>query len=293
MQSLAPEPAARGAIDHTRHGLYENAWVSMALHRCYRKDRGRSDEEVQPRHVLIFPVSGVNVVHVADRCYVVDPSQVTLLNEGEVYVVSHPEGSGETTLHVAVENGALLELLARRHPDLPVSADRSFALAQVPRSPRVHVELACLLATSAALAAREHVEEAALALIDGVVDELTRSRGLPTPASSASDRELARDAATRVAARYAEPLTLTGLAEELGVSKFRLARAFKRATGDTIWQRVQQLRVRRAVVELAAGAEDLTELGLALGFSSHSHFSRTFHRVFGATPSAVRSRLRC
>ena len=160
MQIPTPAPVAHGAIDHAEHDLYEGAWVSMALHRCYRKDRGRGNEEAQARPVLIIPVSGVNVVHVADHCYVVDTAHVTFLNEGEVYAVSHPMGSGETTLHVAVETSALLDLLVRRHPDLPVSVDRLFPLAQVRRSPGLHVELSCLVAACTASGPQEHVEEA-------------------------------------------------------------------------------------------------------------------------------------
>ena len=35
-------------------------------------------------------------------------------------------------------------------------------------------------------------------------------------------------------------------------------------------------------------ADDLTELAMDLGFSSHSHFSARFRRAFGLTPSEFR-----
>ena len=34
--------------------------------------------------------------------------------------------------------------------------------------------------------------------------------------------------------------------------------------------------------------DDLTELGLALGFSSHSHFSSSFRRIYGQSPAEFR-----
>ena len=34
--------------------------------------------------------------------------------------------------------------------------------------------------------------------------------------------------------------------------------------------------------------DDVTDLALALGFSSHSHFSAAFKQVYGQTPSAFR-----
>ncbi len=48
-----------------------------------------------------------------------------------------------------------------------------------------------------------------------------------------------------------------------------------------------QLRLSRALSELPH-ADDLTELALELGFSSHSHFSARFRQAFGLTPSEFR-----
>jgi AraC-like DNA-binding protein len=49
-----------------------------------------------------------------------------------------------------------------------------------------------------------------------------------------------------------------------------------------------RLRLRASLERLAAGAVDLTALALELGFSSHSHFTDSFRKEFGCTPSAIR-----
>jgi AraC-like DNA-binding protein len=49
-----------------------------------------------------------------------------------------------------------------------------------------------------------------------------------------------------------------------------------------------QLRLSRALVELPH-ANDLTTLAFDLGFSSHSHFTVSFRRAFGCTPSEFRA----
>jgi AraC-like DNA-binding protein len=52
------------------------------------------------------------------------------------------------------------------------------------------------------------------------------------------------------------------------------------------------LRLARAL-DLLGEYEDLTALGLDLGFSSHSHFTAAFRQLYGRTPSAFkRSALR-
>jgi len=52
-----------------------------------------------------------------------------------------------------------------------------------------------------------------------------------------------------------------------------------------------QLRLRAALESLAERHADLTGIALDLGFSSHSHFTETFRRTFGRTPSSVRRSL--
>jgi len=50
-----------------------------------------------------------------------------------------------------------------------------------------------------------------------------------------------------------------------------------------------QLRLRLArALDLIAQYDDLSALGLDLGFSSHSHFSAAFRAVYGRTPSEFR-----
>ena len=48
-----------------------------------------------------------------------------------------------------------------------------------------------------------------------------------------------------------------------------------------------QLRLARAL-DLLHQYDDLSALGLDLGFSSHSHFSAAFRQAFGSSPSAFK-----
>jgi AraC family transcriptional regulator len=85
-------------------------------------------------------------------------------------------------------------------------------------------------------------------------------------------------------------LRLADIAAALGVSAFHLCRSFRMATGSTLHACRNRLRLQHALDRVTSG-EDLTTLALDLGYSSHSHFTSAFRRLFGATPSAVRRRL--
>src|SRR5262249_49456007 len=75
--------------------------------------------------------------------------------------------------------------------------------------------------------------------------------------------------------------SLCDLAQGLACSPFHLSRIFHQTAGMSLRRYVNLLRTSVAADRLAAGASDLTELALDLGFSDHSHFTNTFRREWG------------
>ena len=63
--------------------------------------------------------------------------------------------------------------------------------------------------------------------------------------------------------------------------------ALQRLEGVSLHQYSVQLRLARSLVDLPH-ASDITRLASHLGFSTHSHFTSSFRRAFGCTPSAYR-----
>lgn len=105
----------------------------------------------------------------------------------------------------------------------------------------------------------------------------------------------ANDLARRVRARLLEQgLVADGIghiAEELGVSRYQLIRAFKRAYGLTPEDFRRQLRVERART-LLTRPEPLAAIAVDAGFADQSHMTREFNRLLGLTPNAYRRALR-
>jgi len=98
------------------------------------------------------------------------------------------------------------------------------------------------------------------------------------------------DAKAVLTARFTERLTLEDLGRAVNVSPFHLARSFRRDTGYTLHEYRTHLRLRAALERLAAGDEELAVIARAVGFSSHSHLTASFHRAFAIPPSCVRKR---
>lgn len=119
---------------------------------------------------------------------------------------------------------------------------------------------------------------------------------------SAGDEKLAEDehnllwesvelVRRRLAEEFDRRLSLDELSEVTGLSKYHLARTFHQATGHSIHRYQTLLRLEAALVGLRRGEENLTDLALELGFSSHSHFTSVFRGLLGITPSEARSLL--
>ena len=100
--------------------------------------------------------------------------------------------------------------------------------------------------------------------------------------------EAARDV---IARRFTDNLSLADIAREVDSSVFHLARIFKARTGFSLHAYRNQLRLRAALERLHDRDVDLIEHRVDLGFSSHSHFTETFRRHFGGTPSVIRESL--
>ena len=90
-----------------------------------------------------------------------------------------------------------------------------------------------------------------------------------------------------VYANLAEDVGLEALAGQAYVSPFHFARLFRNATGLSPHQFVLRLRVNHAQrLMRSRQGRTLTEIAVAAGFFDQAHFTKTFKRLVGITPSA-------
>lgn len=85
-------------------------------------------------------------------------------------------------------------------------------------------------------------------------------------------------------------VSLEALARVAGLSPGRLMHAFTESIGVPLRPYVAWLKLQRAAAAIAGGA-GLSEAAAAAGFADAAHMSRTFRRMFGLTPSALRAQI--
>ncbi len=92
----------------------------------------------------------------------------------------------------------------------------------------------------------------------------------------------------RIADNLADTLSAADIAAELGMTESRFSRFFRRATGNTFTDFVNQVRVNRACQLLMESDRYISQICYEVGFNNVANFNRRFLDIKGMTPSEFR-----
>lgn len=84
------------------------------------------------------------------------------------------------------------------------------------------------------------------------------------------------------------PPSLSELAAEVGVHPTHLTRAFRQFEHCTISDYIRKIRIERACQDMLDSDDSLVDIALGTGFADQTHFTRSFKRITGMTPTEFR-----
>lgn len=90
--------------------------------------------------------------------------------------------------------------------------------------------------------------------------------------------------------RFQESPSLAGIAQAVHISPFHFHRLFSRYVGISPKHYLQRKQLQVARYLLRATRTPIGDVAKMAGFSSHGHFTSTFHRIIGASPSEYREK---
>ena len=111
---------------------------------------------------------------------------------------------------------------------------------------------------------------------------------LPLQARLGIDNPLLIRIIEQMQANLAEPLKLADMSPATGLSRRQMERLFRREMGRTPARYYLELRLERAHLLLLTSSLPVIEIAVACGFSTASHFSRTYRERYGITPLRTR-----
>ena len=83
--------------------------------------------------------------------------------------------------------------------------------------------------------------------------------------------------------RYAQAITVRGVAEILGITPNYLSAIFKESKGCTFLSRLQEIRMKRAAEMLLENRWTVDEIAMAVGYEEIGSFRRRFKQYFGVS----------
>jgi AraC-like DNA-binding protein len=229
----------------------------------------------------------LGVWHVSGEGVVADANQVLFVRGGEPRRLSGPVPGGYAWLILTPDVETVSELVRVSRAALVVHPLFRARRAPAATSLQAFRERFRRWATSGSGPDDLEADETVLALLRAALQQHGPRSDRCGPATA----RLIRRTKQFLAEHLPRPIRLVDVGRAVGASPAYLTDAFRRVEGVPLHRYLVQLRLARALPELAH-ADDLTALGLRVGFSSHSHFSAAFRRAFGCTPSHFRERAR-
>ena len=89
---------------------------------------------------------------------------------------------------------------------------------------------------------------------------------------------------------YMDNISLHQVATSASLSPYHFLRIFKQQVGVTPHAYIRHVRLQQASLLLSRSDEPISAIASRLGFSSAGHFTETFRRYYGLTPSQYRAR---
>lgn len=89
---------------------------------------------------------------------------------------------------------------------------------------------------------------------------------------------------------YQKPITLSDMAETVDMSPKYLGAFIKNMTGKTPFEYLNEYRIERASRMLLNSDKSITEIAFLSGFNDLSYFIKTFKKINGITPNAMRKK---
>ncbi|BDW89725.1 AraC family transcriptional regulator [Thalassospira tepidiphila] len=222
-----------------------------------------------------FAMVGPNLPHLWE-CKRIDPSRPI-----EVYVMWLSQEWVQNLTHDFVEFADFHELFDRARRGLSFTEDAV-----------TKVESICPKLDSAKPRARFILMIEMLETLLAGIDRPLASANFRGEAGHNSESIRVDRALAFIHAHHAEPLRVSALADVAGVSESSFYRLFKRYTGRSVVEYLNEYRISRACVQLSRTDLPIYQIAENNGFPNLSNFNRRFRQYRGKSANAYRENIR-
>lgn len=90
---------------------------------------------------------------------------------------------------------------------------------------------------------------------------------------------------------YSESITLGDMAKHLGLNKCYFCDLFKKETGKTYSQVLNEIRIEKSLELLLNTNMTILEIALTVGYNNQNYYNMAFKKIMGTTPFKYRNNM--
>jgi AraC-like DNA-binding protein len=279
----------------TARALYCSSDMYFAELTCAPDDPEWGEENLVTHPIVALPATPVWQVHDGAPTTLVNANHAVFHHAGSEYHRDRFQDGGYRCLFFFPSETLVRQIAGELDPGASSTPSYRFPASTAPlyaRSFALARRLALRLSEDSvdALAAREGLYKVLRSVILNAYGERPPRRA----ARRATERahvEIVEAAKASITGSLESPFDLDDLVGELHISAYHLARVFRSFTGYSLHSYRLHLRLREGLDRLERRPwVTVGQIGGELGFSSHSHFTASFHKTLGFRPSEVRRR---
>lgn len=281
--------------------LFTNSSVSIGMFDCPVGRPNFNNTGPIKNYLIAFPRTAVKIQHSHLKSpFIADPTLVTLYNDGQEYKRFQLSEYGDRCDWLAVSPEVARAIFEEHHLNKTLTTDELtplFSMTHCSCTSNTYalfkylIMKLLLFKTISPL----FVEETALLIFNNIVHTAYSEWGAKPksnrPKTFQRHLKIVQQAQEILNASFDQSISLNYLANELNCSIYHLCRTYQRITGLSIHQTINQLRLREALHNISENNEDLSTLGINLGFSDHSHFSLAFRKAYGFSPTQFKQQI--
>ncbi|HEY3473768.1 MAG TPA: helix-turn-helix transcriptional regulator [Anaerolineales bacterium] len=272
--------------------IYEGRFVSIGQFRRGPKHSNFCGPHRIGGTLMVFPRTSVTITHAGKAPVVADTNTVMFYNDGQIYSRAKLSDKGDLCEWFNIDPQLVADAIRIFDAHVDDHPCEPFSLSHGPSDTSSYLLQRLVVDHVLASRSPDHlfIEETVMQILHQVIDSSYRQRGINSAQGKlSSEREVADAIQQVLALHFEQNPSLEQVAAQLHYSPFHLCRIFRKHTGRSIRQYLNQLRLRAALEYVTQVNTDLTDLAMKLGFASHSHFTEAFRRTFGTPPSALRN----
>ncbi|MDO4615924.1 MAG: AraC family transcriptional regulator [Lachnospiraceae bacterium] len=235
---------------------------------------------------LLYVMKGAGVYIVDGRKYPIGEGNLIICNQGVVHGEPKLQSPNSLTSYCCVLRGLCLPNMKEnclveegKNPVLYFSEDRDAV---------EHMFLALDTLDQGNEETKTVCEILSDAILNLVYMRLCQ-RQEPNELTHTNNEEFIQSIMDYMDEHYHEPITLQDLGDAFFISQYHLAHIFKDETGVSPMKYILYRKIGESQKLLMNTELSVGEIGFELGFNDNSHFSTTFKKYIGMTPSQYRN----